>query len=137
MSALVIVVIAVAVLMGLIGFGVVAGSGRARRHEERRIHAEELRRESEFHDARAEQGRAEAEQRMARARREEAAARERLAEAEEHARQAEERARDAEGLDPDDTPRSGRFERRPEASAADEEVADDSPESLPGPRDER
>ena len=69
MDALVIVVIVVAVLMGLIGLGVVAGSGRTRRMDERRFHAEEVRREAEFHDARAEQARAEAEERMARARR--------------------------------------------------------------------
>ena len=69
MDALVIVVIVLAVLMGLIGLGVVAGSGRARRMDERRIHAEELRREAEFQDARAEQARAEAEERMARGRR--------------------------------------------------------------------
>ena len=55
MDALLIVVIVVAVLMGLIGLGVVAGSGRTRRMDERRIHAEELRREADFHDARAEQ----------------------------------------------------------------------------------
>ena len=55
MDALLIVVIVLAVLMGLIGLGVVAGSGRARRMEERRIHADELRREEEFHDARAEE----------------------------------------------------------------------------------
>ena len=55
MDALVIVVIVLAVLMGLIGLGVVAGSGRARRMEDRRIHADELRREAEFHDSRAEE----------------------------------------------------------------------------------
>ncbi len=48
MDALVIVVIVVAVLMGLIGLGVVAGSGRTRRMDERRFHAEEVRREAEF-----------------------------------------------------------------------------------------
>ena len=69
MDALVIVVIVVAVLMGLIGLGVVAGSGRTRRMDERRFHAEEMRREAEFHDARAEQARAEAEERMERGRR--------------------------------------------------------------------
>lgn len=69
MDALVIVVIVAAVLLGLVGLGVVAGSGRARRMDERRIHAEELRREAEFHGARAEQAREEAEERMARGRR--------------------------------------------------------------------
>jgi hypothetical protein len=54
-DALVIVVIVLAVLMGLVGLGVVAGSGRARRMEEERIHADELRREEDFHDARAEE----------------------------------------------------------------------------------
>jgi Tfp pilus assembly protein PilX len=68
MDALVIVVIVV-VVMGLIGLGVVAGSGRTRRMDERRFHAEEVRRESEFHDARAEQAQAEAEERMAGGRR--------------------------------------------------------------------
>ena len=69
MDALVIVVIVVAVLMGLIGLGVVAGSGRTRRMDERRFHAEEVRREEEFHDARAEQAREEAEESMERGRR--------------------------------------------------------------------
>ena len=69
MDVLVIVVIVLAVLMGLIGLGVVAGSGRARRMEERRIHADEIRREEEFHDARAERGRLEAEERAERSRR--------------------------------------------------------------------
>jgi hypothetical protein len=68
MDALVIVVIVVAVL-GLVGLGVVAGSGRTRRMDERRFHAEEVRREEEFHDARAEQAREEAEERMERTRR--------------------------------------------------------------------
>ncbi|HEU0025037.1 MAG TPA: hypothetical protein VFQ12_10415 [Thermoleophilaceae bacterium] len=72
MDAVWIVVIAGAVLLGLAGLGVVAGSGRQRRHEDRRIRADEIRREAEFHDTRAEQARAEAEERMARARREEA-----------------------------------------------------------------
>ena len=69
MDALVIVVIVVAVLMGLIGLGVVAGSGRTRRMDERRFHAEEVRREEEFHDARAEQAREEADESMERGRR--------------------------------------------------------------------
>jgi hypothetical protein len=47
MDALLIVVIVVAVLMGLVGLGVVAGSGRTRRMDERRFHAEQLRREAE------------------------------------------------------------------------------------------
>jgi Tfp pilus assembly protein PilX len=129
-DALLIVVIVLAVLMGLIGLGVVAGSGRARRMEENRIHADELRRESEFHDARAEQARAEAEERVARARREEAAARRR----EEEAAQ----------LDPDAEapPRRRRFQRDRDAGPtaeepAAEDQAPDSPEQLPGPRDER
>jgi Tfp pilus assembly protein PilX len=69
MDALVIVVIVVAVLMGLIGLGVVAGSGRTRRMDERRFHAEEVRREAEFQDARAEQAQAEADESIERSRR--------------------------------------------------------------------
>ena len=113
MDALVIVVIAVAVLMGLIGLGVVAGSGRARRMDERRIHAEEVRREAEFQDARAEQARADAEERMARARREE-----------------------ADEVNPAEQPPppSRRFERHPEGEEVPPEAA---PEQLPGPRDDR
>ncbi len=140
MDALVIVVIVVAVLMGLIGLGVVAGSGRTRRMDERRIHAEEVRREADFHDARAEQARAEAEERMARARREEAAAREDMARAEEHGREAAEGRHAAAEVDPDEeTPqRTRRFERRPEGEEAPPEAAaEDSTEHLQGPRDER
>ena len=129
MDALVIVVIVVAVLMGLIGLGVVAGSGRTRRMDERRIHAEEVRREADFHDARAEQARAEAEERMARARREEAAARERHAEAGAGGRG----ARRSE-VDPT-RPAERRFERGEEAPP--EAAAEDSTEHLQGPRDER
>ncbi|MBN1528634.1 MAG: hypothetical protein JW895_06205 [Thermoleophilaceae bacterium] len=66
MDVLLIVVIVLAVLMGLIGLGVVAGSGRARRMDDHRYHADELRREAEFHDARAERGRMEAEERAER-----------------------------------------------------------------------
>jgi Tfp pilus assembly protein PilX len=69
MDVLLIVVIVLAVLMGLVGLGVVAGSGRTRRMDERRIHADELRRETDFHDARAERGRLEAEETVERARR--------------------------------------------------------------------
>jgi hypothetical protein len=129
-DAWLIAVVVGAVLVALTALAVVAGSGRQRRAEERRIRAEELRRESEFHDARAEQARAEAEERVARARREEAAARRR----EEEAAQ----------LDPDAEapPRRRRFQRDRDAGPtaeepAAEDQAPDSPEQLPGPRDER
>ena len=69
MDVLLVVVIVLAVLMGLVGLGVVAGSGRARRMDERRIHADELRRETDFHDARAERARLEAEESVERGRR--------------------------------------------------------------------
>jgi biopolymer transport protein ExbB/TolQ len=69
MDVLLVLVIVLAVLMGLVGLGVVAGSGRTRRMEERRIHADELRRESDFNDARAERARLEAEESAERGRR--------------------------------------------------------------------
>src|SRR5829696_2594390 len=62
MDALLVAVIVLAVLMALVGLGVVAGSGRTRRMEERRIHADELRRETDFHEDRAERARLEAEE---------------------------------------------------------------------------
>jgi hypothetical protein len=69
MDVLLVVVIVLAVLMGLVGLGVVAGSGRTRRMEERRIHADELGREAGFHEERAERARLEAEEKVERGRR--------------------------------------------------------------------
>ena len=69
MDVLLVVVIVLAVLMGLVGLGVVAGSGRTRRMAQRRIHADELRRETDFHEGRAERTRLEAEESLERGRR--------------------------------------------------------------------
>jgi hypothetical protein len=69
MDAVWIVVIAGVVLVGLAAIAVVAGSGRARRLAESEAGAEELRREAEFHDVRAERARIEAEESVARAER--------------------------------------------------------------------
>ena len=132
MDALVIVVIVVAVLVGLVGFGVVAGSGRARRHEAQRIHAEEVggsRSSTTPGPNRAAPRRRSGWRGRAVRRRPHV---ERLAEADEHARQAEERAREAEEFDPGEAPRPGPTSSAPPGSRADVALVAAVPSTISG-----
>jgi hypothetical protein len=117
MDTFVIVLIGVAVLVALVALAVLVGSDRQRRLQER-LHLEELRREAEFHDARAARARAEAEEQVARVRREEAEARRQAAASEAGEPPRERRfQRDEPETEPGRFTRKGEEEREPEETS--------------------